>query len=712
MIQNIFISGQNIKPYIKSMLGCRITGTGFVLEPLNSKFVLDFNSFQGKIKCIIDIKRLNGNGKLILESNNEIKNHDIHSKTSHKIELELNDNKIIEFKRNNESSGKILICNFDITLLEPLNADTPLINPHDQKWNDIFSKCGIVRGITIFDGKCLCSEGASIQRGDIINNIQTDPIQNYTNSNNTIKFINPCEILEIYFKSDDELYNQPKFSYPHLVAPPKIVAEPYLFEETADPITTEILSKVKTITNKTSAAILYDSFKHGLHPGILSNAHDITSGVGKNGKGAILNRLATFSVPIAALEPNKQYIVVLNIKKINGNGKLWVSFATTDNSSRESVIIISPDRNTERYIKLHTNEPPSPGNTYVLKIYRDAQASVGEVLLDRVMVIQGIITSCQLENAQKYSSQNNQSNSNTQGYNFSVEDDDIIKMTVKKYSRYNYYKSDITLNYSGNLTVTNSSALNWYNKVRPVCSNLNTNPANTEGIKVLFGQIGSLMPAEKIWLDVFDENIPENDHNILNNAKVIISPSFQNTELLRKKYPNATIHHLERAWPIIKPVEIQFLKQDYIIMIHRNNYITKRIIESYNLNNPKLLIVGYRGSLPNNIIGMNEYVSYDKFLFAILNSRLVLDIPIFDDYYSAYLSIAKSAGIPILTSNWFALREDNAKFMLCQDRTNKIAVPTVNDFNVAVNDALELKKEIKDISKHNEKFERLLQILF
>jgi hypothetical protein len=696
--------GSDFKPYITSMLSCRACSEGYILEPNHSKLTLDFNSFKGKIKCKISLRRLGGNGKLSLKANDEVQFHDVLSK-SHNIEFELNSNKVIEFTRDiSFALGKMLLLGFYIELLEP-NAAFDVIN---QKWKDVLSQCGAINGISYSNGKLYASESASIQKASIIDNIETDPVKSYINTDNVIKFINPCEIINVQFKSSDITSKQ---MYPHLPAPPKIMMslEDINNQTCNDPVINSITNRVTKITGKTNTSIMYDSFQYGLNFSLLSNANDIVSGKGKNNKGLILNRAAEFCIPISGLEPNVQYVVVVNAKKINGNGKLWAAFTTSNGVQRESSIMICLDRDSEHYIKLNTNQEPEAGNTYMLRIFRQVQSAVGEILLDRIMVIQGINTVPKVRYpvVENYNQQSN----NVSNSNVTFEDNDLVSFTAKKYSRYTQYKSDIKLNHCGSLITMDYSSLYWFNKIKPICPGLNLD--KSKQANVLFGTLGNLLPAEKIWIDVFDNDLfSEKDDEILNNAKIIISPSFQNTEFLKNKYKNKEIYNLERSWPIVEPISIPFTKGEYVVAFHKNSKITNRIIEAYGAENPKLFIVGYRGFLPEHIYAFNEYVTYDKLLYLLMNSKLVIDISVYDEYLSSIVSLAHDIGIPVMTSNWLAFQKDNMKFMLLKDIIDGVRVPTVENFKTVLNEALKLNKINKDYSKHNNKLNELLVKLF
>lgn len=699
----IKLNGFDMKPYIISQRNCRAASTGYVMEPINSNLIIDLSSFSGNIKVSVFSSRISGNGKLKI--NNIFT--DVLSKTSHQVDLDIIDNKKIEILRDQDSIGKIIVNSIKITNIDKKLAVTELSQPSPtlkesvQSWQNLLLKSGNVRGIKLINERLYASEGAQIQHANIIESLETDPPQSFVISD-VIKFVFACEIKSAYFKEEfkNNVYNiEPK--YKHFIQPPIIKSNPLI---SSNNTMNKLSNTVSNMTSSKSNNIIYDSFLSSFS---LANSRETVAGQGKNGNGVLLKREGGFSIPITGLLPSMQYVIVANLKKISGNGKFGVAIETTNGEARSSTIILAPDRETEMYIKLNTEEPPQPGNSYVLKVFRPSDSTVGDVLLERLMIIQGITLASQhVSNAASTPIKNT---TNPPPKTDKTYDLDSVRATSKQYSRrISHTKTEPKFNYSGSIAIKNNSAINWASKIKPLCPNLNIN----DNANIVFGELGSLSFGEKIWIDPFNADfISEKDNSILSKAKVLISPSLQNTELLAKLYPSAAIHHLERPWPLIETTTMPYPTGDYVVMIHRTKEITDRILESYSKDNPPLVIIGALESYPDFVIPMNEHIAYDKMLGVLLNSKLIIDISTVDDYKSAILSIAFDSGLPVVTSNWFGLGKNNCKFVIAKDKSVTINIPRVNDLKMVIEDGLKLNR-ISITEDHNIKLDKFFSVIF
>lgn len=669
---SVDLNGLEIKPYISSQRNCRPAASGYVMEPLNSNLIIDLNHFPGEIKVTIIFKRISGNGKL------KINNLDIEvlSKESHILDLNIVADKKIKIFREDNSIGKVILLAIKIIKIEIIDKNVIQkqlnnLKNLNENWRSLLIKFGNVRGIKLVNNKLYASEGAQIQHANIIELIETDPSQSFTTSD-VIKFVFPCEIKSLYFKAEFQAnISENESKYKHFTTPPNIKSNNFIEHNTINKLS-------NTVNNMTSSNnIIYDSIVSGLDPALLKNSKDIVGSQGKNNNGLLLKREAEFSIPINDLKSHMQYVVVVNLRKINGNGKFGLAFETTDGEPRSSTIVIAPDRETELYIKLNTDAQPSIGNSYVLKIFRPSDSTVGDVLLERLMIVNGISL------AKTYVHNNLIQPSNTNKISRTY-DLDSVRALSKQYSRRaNHTKTEPKFNYSGTICLKNTSAINWLNKIKPLCHNIKIkNDAN-----VVLGELGSLSLAEKIWVDPFiGEIISEQDNLILSKAKVLISPSIKNAELFKKLYPNIKIHCLERAWPLIEATNIKYPNGEYVVMIHRSKEMTDKVVEAYNKNNPPLVIIGALDSYPDFVIPMNEYVSYDKMLGVLFNSKLLIDLNNIE-YNSAILSIARDCGLPIISLN----KND--------------------DIKSSIEDGLKLVRT-NVISDHNLKLDKFLSVLF
>lgn len=698
---SIEINGLDIKPYIISQRNCRAASTGYVMEPINSNFVIDLSSFSGNIKATVIFSRISGNGKVKV---NNIYT-DVLSKTSHQIDLDIIQNKKIEISRDQNSVGKIILNSIKVInvigitnqSISSMAEPEETLKDSSQNWQQLLMKLGNTRGIKLTNNRIFASENAQIQHANIIELIQTDPPQSFATSN-VIKFINACEIKYVSFKEEfrDNIFGSEN-KYRHFTKPPQLQSNPLVSIN-------KLANNINTMTSTKSNNIIYDSFTSGLDPNLLINPKEIISGQGKNNNGLLLKREAGFAIPISGLKANMQYVVVANLRKISGNGKFGVEFGTTDGEKRSSTIIIAPDRDTELYIKLNTNEPPSEGNSYILKVFRPEDSTVGDVLLDRLMIIQGITLA-------NMHTGNTPINANVNSLKINRTNDlDSVRATSKQYSRrMPHTKTEPQFNHSGSICIKDISAMNWFNKIQPLCPKINAKDYSP----VMFGKLGSLNDGEKFWIEPFnDDFISDTDNSILKRAKIIVSPSLQNVELFQKLYTNAKVILSERPWPLIETTPLKYPAGDYVVMTHRSKEITEKVLEAYDSkNNPPLVLIGAVDPCPDFVIPMNEYVAYDKMLGLVLTSKLLIDINTIDDYMSGVLSIAFDSGVPVLTSNWFGLNKNNCKFIVAKDKIGKINIPKIEDITAGIKDGLKLEK-INVTENHNDKLDKFLSIFF
>lgn len=690
---DVELSGLEVKPYIHSQKNCRPSASGYVMEPIDSILEIDLSSFDLNSKVTIITKRISGNGKVKINN----LDYEVLSKDSNHLELKLESEKL-SFIRDINSNGKIIIANIIISTndvkenINPSLLEPKIISKNPENWKTLLVKCGEVKGIKLINDKLLVSEGAYIQKGDLIEYIQTEPAQAFTKSN-VIKFIYPCEITAISFNENFIISTSTKNKYKHFSN-----EQSNVLSENINMSENNLISEKPT---GRSSNVLYDSFESGFNNAHFNNQDEVISGQGKNNNGVLIKRNGSFSIPLSVLQPNMQYIVVVEIQKVSGNGKFGIEFTTTDNVSKSSTISIANDKSSELYLKLNTESKPNPGSTYMLKFYRPAESSVGDLLVNKIMIINGI-TLANFNNPQISKQPINYVDNKF----INKKELDPIRALSKFYSREILYNTTPNLNFAGEITLRSKSAINWFNKIKPLFPKIKSSPNSN----VVFGELGSLITADKIWLDPFNDKVISNeDRAILSKAKMIFSPSLENIDLLNKEFPSISIQLLEKTWPMIDSVKMNYLPKDYTIMFHRDDSITAKIIEAYSNDYPTLIIIGALKTYEGNVLQLNEYIPYDKILNILLNSKLLIDISINNNYKSGLLSLAFDNGIPVATSNWRG-NGNNCKFIV-NDKTDELNIPKISDIKNAIEDGLKLNKLNIDIN-HNEKLNKLLSILF
>ncbi len=292
---------------------------------------------------------------------------------------------------------------------------------------------------------------------------------------------------------------------------------------------------------------------------------------------------------------------------------------------------------------------------------------------------------------------------------FSSEIEHPVISAAKKYAIHKpQAQTNIIFDKVGNITTNTYSSMKWFLKIKNMCPNVSLK--NDHESALLMSSLGGIKKCDNVWLDVFNGEISETDNEILKSCKNIYSPSLDNINLLKSKYNNK-ITYLEKPWPYIKPKEMPLPIKDYMFFIHRKNSITKRLFESWTNDMPQILIVGYRGELPDYVYAMNEYIDYDNMLYAMLKSKLIIDLPEYNNYLSGFLSLANSSGIPVITSNWQGLF-NNAKFIVSGDIINNINIPTIKMLTNSILETLNNKPNENTLEKHNDKLVKFLNTVF
>lgn len=607
-MNNINILNTDLKTYVVNNT-CKFLHNGYILESKNSKLIFDLSQFNFE-SCTILIKRLSGNGKFLINEE-EVS---VLSKIENKVNVNLPDNKKITFTRSIYSSGQILIYGI---IIEKAKENC------DKNWKQILSTCGQIKGISLIKNKLLATEGAFIQRGDLIESILTDPVNAYIHLNE-IKFIYSCEIKDIILKEDSINYEKQMYHHFNIKN-----AETKVLPKTNLNKTNYLTKYTENIKNKNN--IIFDSSNFFNLDNFL-NVKEVEN----KGNYLLVNRFGKFSIKLEKAIPNTQYVIAITCRKHSGNGKLSIGFSKNKDLKITESIFVCRNNSKTFYLKLNTDSYLDKNDNYLLDVFRPTNNSVGEVIIEKIMVIGGITIE-----------QNNIVNTISNDNITQVNNKNNIKDISKKFARYQSYElSNYLFDFAGSIIATNLSSLLWFSKIYPACKDFKLNN-DISNATFLMGGCGNLLPVKKIWLEPFNE-ISENDKEIISNAELIISPSEKNIEDL-SKITKAKLILSERPWPVIPQTKIILPFNEYIFLIHRSNDITKKFFDCYTHDMPKVIICGYDGKLPEFSVNINEYITYDKFLYVLLNSKLIIDS--LNNNLSGFNSLIKSSGIPFIQIN-------------------------------------------------------------
>lgn len=330
-----------------------------ILEGKLGKATFNLNSF-GKISHInLTIFKISGNGKLSL-AGQELT---IHSKSGQIVEISGYNH--FEITRIN-GIGEIGFSKIELLYEEPVN------------WKAIINQIGKTSMVSLQNGKLYASVGGSLP-AEQITSLETSPPNMYTREGSIIRFLGQCEITNITLSSTSIPVKTSLFE--PRAAPAPIHQNP--------PIpTVPAKIKIKPMTNDSppsieNSLILFDTKTTGFSQ-FRANFYDGAEFLKNAGKdAAFIKSGGSFLLPISNLLPDKSYIILINGKKLNGNGKLSVSLVSDSDQVSQDVILTHAY--ADQFITLKTN-PVSSQQIYKLRFTMNF--GPGEILICRVQILE------------------------------------------------------------------------------------------------------------------------------------------------------------------------------------------------------------------------------------------------------------------------------------------------------------------------------------
>lgn len=693
------IPASEFKGYANSIRACQI-GAVCVMEGRFGILNLDFSDFKDATICKFNMRRVSGNGIITVISGANTQNEKITSKVSQYLSIDISEHKIIELRRSILSIGNIEIIEVD------LFADKIEGSMGKNTLRDALAKCKSYKSVRLAQGRLFAAEGGVIE-GDIIS-ITTNPPNVYKIQEGRAKFITNCQVTELII-GNTEFKN--KTPYKHVAPPLEIVSEQGAHTNAITHVPTKLVKKHQDTPMTTpNMKIMYDSLKNNFN-GLSLNAQ---AKISADGRSIRLEYKGSVSIPIAAIEPSQEYITTIEVNKVNGNGKV-MSYIAPASTGKSAMIFATPHRNTVNMAIQSGQALPEVGKSYRLVIERPESAT-GDVIISRIMFMEGLNINIQQASASIAGYRPPKPIVNHVSYGLKIESDDNVFISAKRFCRYqDTFTTQSTIdNIDGVITVTSVSGLSWYSKVKPFIPNVTLNQNLDYASKTLLvGSLGSLVFAKSILLDEFLlDNIDESDDKVLQAAERIFSPSSPNVDLLRNKYPNADVKLVHRPWPFAEPMPLPHIKSKYILAFNRSNYTTKLVLDAWNKDMPQLIIVGGRGKYPSNVLCTNEYLPYKNLIYLISNAMCIVDLPLVNDYMSSIQRMAQVFGVPVTTTNWCAMDNPKASFIVTEYDYKDFRVPSVENVRAGIQAALDIARTPEDIGEYNNYVTETLSSLF
>jgi len=683
----MLISGIDLKQYIESSAFCRIDTNGCLLEPRTGRIKFNFSNLGIVINLKINCQRMSGDGKVILSLNEWTQEHIISSKTSQSIEVELFDPPL-EMARPRTSNGIVRIISIDVQNIAINDEeDSSLV----YNWKKLVGQCGRFKCLRLVGGKLFASNGGFIEKGDNILDITTSPSNMYVRAGSNIKFIGSCEITHLQVSSAPVTRNNQPFIHRNPPTPMINSLSPTSIDLNDIPT-----SQRPIFGNKEPKSIDFNNIIFNSDLGsALSGFKSLSSGklartITSNQKQYIsIKQHGLGILPVSVLKSDHNYVIALQLKRLNGNGKLKVGI-TNSNIPPEKMEVVLADRVfSERIITLDTTSCETNNNMH--KLYFSMQDGLGEILISKIKVIDGIsvrrargrVSQLPIETTQGIVS-------DTVAHHLELDypiDNPIIKQS-KLFSR-QISLTDVPEQFTqvnGSVFSSNLSGINWINKISALFPNIscikNISDINLENT-IVFSSVNSYMPISSIyWLRPFSCALNEDTRDKISEAKVIITSCQANFEYLKNEFQDINVKHLIRPLPWYKPKAISYLNDEkYFLYLQRSLEGSHRLVESWNPKWGKLVLVGGRGNYPDHVIPINEYYHYDKLLNIMMKSNGLIDLPIHRDYDSAWIQLAKSMSLPVISTN---ARVGFENLILAQDERNGIRIPTKKAIEVSM----------------------------
>lgn len=689
------VSSDELQKYVVSSKSCKTSITGCKLKPKTSHVTFNLSVFGGIKSCTLHCRRIGGNGVIVI-SEPPVGNLVVSSKNSQTIDIVLNKKNIINISRPNFSTGEIEIYGMSLQLNSNKEKGKG-VNARD--WKRIIAKCGTYRGLRLVKGELFASEGGYISNSHIVKNIETEPPELYKRSNDRIQFLSSCKVKKIDLGNNNTPIPISKEIFPQRKAPsPMAVSHTPDQEANAitkiNPSNAEIIKALVDEGNEKtlSSEIVYDTQSNrGLSIAKTITSKFIKHIVSNGAEYVLIRKQGKLQLPLPSLRRNTDYICIVHSKKFNGNGKFFVRLIEDNKPVDQSNSIVVSTNLSNKYASLRTTAAAPSGDFYKLQIEMPEGQSAGEILINRIIIIE-----------------NNRAKLCEIDATFSVPNIITTNLICDKYGNSVYKVSKIFADYScdnlqstttwndvcGNVTSTTVSGLRWLRKIKSFFPNLNiVNPDDDNADKLVFGNVGTLKRANKIWIDVFDD-LTGNDVNILSEAKVIFTPSENNKKILEKKCPDSEIKIGHKALPFVQPTKCNFFESRSFVLAFDRGTTTPRLIRAWNKNLPNLVLVGARGRFPDCVFCVNEYLPYNELLFLMLKANCIVDLSEYDEYVSSFLHLALGMGKPIVSSNEFITDKDDCFYLKNNDKEGDIPVPSVKDIQEKVKKAVDLGKQI------------------
>ena len=524
-------SGELLKSICTNYISVSYNGS-YIVEPRFG--LISFKIIKNNIYVDLILKRISGNGKVIINGINYI----VTSKQKEIKNISITED-YLTLSRPKDSTGEIAILG--INLQEEEIQEDMSIN-----WKNLVKSFSNYKGLSLVKEELIASENAFIEPANEVTNLLTEPNGVYSIIGNKIIFNCKCRIISMDLNKEQKenlssnYFNNRQSPYPVLDSSE---------ESSKDDKSNNFKETLNTVLNSSSREshninIIYDTDQVKGLSQFNHKKNEYIKFINNNNKHyVVLKPSGAVSFPITGIEPDKDYIVIVSGKKINGNGRIRASLSSSLNEGNSSSAILN---NIAGNIGISINSKKIENNLKLnLGMLSD---SSGEVLISRVFLIED------LNDLKKFSY--NEILSNNFKINYSYKESTIKNISVRDLTRdsaiFNFKNIDNYFNIKCSLNPLFYEARQYvlslarYIKDISIVQNIDLIKQSPSSIEetLTIGKLGRLQPSRRLYIEEWGNKIlpSKEDLNVIKLSDNILTPSNYNYVYLKYFFPEKILY--------------------------------------------------------------------------------------------------------------------------------------------------------------------------
>lgn len=685
------LESNELRQFIETTTNAHWVKNTLILRPRTGSLVLNLAG-HGVVSCVVNLKRISGNGLVLISANGKSKDYQINSKSSQGISVNVGDDGKINIYRTYRSRGELAIV--DVSLYVDMNTGID--------WNRIIKKCEGHACLRLIGDNLHASDGAWVKGQNL--RVQTDPPNLFVKNGDTVKFLGSCRVTELEVSGEAPSEEPPIKSLNLPVQKEEKKPEP-TEEKKSEPI--KRVLKNDDEENVELSNIIYDTKTAGFAQGYCNRFARVASG------GALLDHRGGYSIPLRDLKPNKTYLITVHVSKLTGNGKFMFG-VLPDNGTSTIRVAGGGSQSFTTEIR-----PIVDGNSYSLSVWRHPSAK-GRIQVSRILVLSEA-TASPLEAREinhiklpvttpvkterpKPALDIPVLNGNNKPMMIVNSLSDPIGRKAMEFSRAvpQKYKPDNPVQIKSTLKTNTVSGMRWLSMVHPFLPNVQPHDDPHASIS----HIHNLICAKKMYIEEFTGSVPDEALDTLQFADMIFVASNLNAEALRHK---AGVEHIKitpKRLPYTVPKSLPVVEKDYILLSNDDSKVTKSVLNALEPLDTKVVLLGARGQVPKNVFPVNEYLPYDQLLYIFGNAKAFIDIPLVEDQVSSYTDLAIASGVQVVSTSWAYMELPHVLFVTGSEKVGTRLVPDAEDLREAVRDAHTSTANFEELTKNFEGFSK------